>query len=65
MHRRVTPKGETLPRRAYRVPEVQEMLGIGRSSIYEMLKAGTLKGVKLGGGIRLITADSIEALLSK
>jgi excisionase family DNA binding protein len=53
---------ESLPRRAYRIPEAARILGVGRSKIYKMLDTGSLGGVK-DGVTRLITADSVEALL--
>ena len=30
------------------VPQIQEMLGIGRNSIYELLQAGEIKNKKIG-----------------
>jgi Helix-turn-helix domain len=50
-----------LGRKAYRVPEVQEMFGIGRSTVYDLLKRGVLERVD-GNGLEicLITAASVD-----
>lgn len=43
------------------IPEAARVLGVGRSSIYELLKAGRLASVRIGTR-RLITVTSLEAL---
>ncbi len=49
-------------KRAYRIKEFCEAFGIGRTTVYTMMKAGKLRTVKIGGS-RLIAADEAEALL--
>lgn len=49
-------------KRAFRVKEVPPTYGIGRTKVYELINAGKLKTIKIGGR-RLILADSLEALL--
>jgi len=49
-------------KRAYRVSEVPEAYGIGRTKLYSLMKEGKLRTVKVGGR-RLIPAESLEALL--
>ena len=33
----------------HRVPEACERLGVGRSKLYELIKAGEIKVIKIGG----------------
>ena len=37
----------------FSVPELAEILGIGRNSAYELVKSGKIKSVKIGKNIRL------------
>lgn len=39
--------------RWYRVEEVMEITGFGRSFIYDQIAAGNLRSVKVGGGRRI------------
>ncbi|MDI1347251.1 MAG: helix-turn-helix domain-containing protein [Pseudolabrys sp.] len=58
-------KPSSLPfeqRLALSVSETAETLGVGRNSVYGLIKAGRLKAVKLGAR-NTITTDSIRALL--
>ena len=48
---------------AYRIDEACHSLGIGRTSIYELIKTGKLKVVKIAGR-SLIPASEIERLAS-
>lgn len=48
----------------YRVPEVVEATGIGRSTLYELMAAGTLESVKVGKS-RLIPHDALEAFVAR
>lgn len=53
-------------RLAYRVPEAAKILGISRSSIYELIAAGHLESVRLPGGrIRVVTAEALRELLER
>jgi excisionase family DNA binding protein len=42
------------------IPEAARLLGIGRSTAYELLGAGKLKSVKIGSR-RLVTVASVRA----
>ena len=44
------------------INDTTRVLGIGRSTVYEMLAKGTLESVRLGHR-RLVVADSIAALV--
>ena len=45
-----------------KIPEVAEMLSIGRSTVYEMITDGRLETVHIGRSVR-ITASSIESFV--
>jgi excisionase family DNA binding protein len=45
-----------------RINETVAVSGLSRSTIYELLKAGKLRAVKIGGR-RLILRESLQALL--
>jgi excisionase family DNA binding protein len=47
----------------YSIRETTELLGLGRSSIYEMIKLGKLHPVKIGKRT-LLQADAIEAIIT-
>lgn len=49
--------------RAYRIDDFCRAYGVGRTTVYALLKNGTLRSIKIGRR-RLITAESDEALLS-
>ena len=49
-------------RKAYSPKEVQEMLGVGQTTIYRWLESGRLPAVKIGKLWR-IPADALEELL--
>jgi excisionase family DNA binding protein len=51
-----------MDRKTYRVNEVAQILGIGRTTIYKLIDEGKLQRIKIGAST-LITAASIEALL--
>lgn len=55
--------GSGNPPRAYRIDDFCRSFGVGRTTVYALLKNGTLRSVKIGRR-RLITAESGEALLS-
>jgi len=40
-------------KRTYQVDEIAELLGIGRSSAYELVKQGLFRTVKIGTAIRI------------
>ncbi len=49
--------------RAYRVGDFCRLYGVGRTSVYKMLKQGKLPSVTIGGR-RVIPADAAESLLT-
>jgi excisionase family DNA binding protein len=49
--------------RAYRIDDFCRSFGVGRTTVYALLKNGTLRSVKIGRR-RLITAESGEALIA-
>ena len=55
---------EQAPRLAYRVDEVVEMIGVGRSTIYRAIGDGRLKSSNVLG-VRLIDAASVRAAFGR
>ncbi len=47
-----------------RAEEVQRILGLGRSKVYEMMSDGTLPVVRIGKSVR-VTADGLKAWVTK
>ena len=61
--RKKTPSNLSFEQRlAFSVSETADVLGVGRNSVYGLIRAGKLKAVKLGAR-NTITTDSIRALL--
>lgn len=56
---------ERVPRRALRVPEAAEALGISRSSLYALLRSGKLGYCRIAGGSVRIPAAEIDRFLEK
>ncbi len=56
-HRQMDAAGK----RAYRIDEACHCLGIGRASLYALVKAGDLKLIKIAGR-SLVPASEIERL---
>jgi excisionase family DNA binding protein len=54
---------QSFDRRALRPKEAAKAYGVSRTLIYEWMKSGRLKSVRLGGA-RLISVDALEALIS-
>jgi excisionase family DNA binding protein len=48
------------PEQWYRVAEVQKLLGLGRSFLYEQMDAGHLRSVKVGGAKRISESALVE-----
>jgi len=40
-------------KRTYTVPEIQDILGIGRNAAYKLVKSGNFNVVRVGGSIRI------------
>lgn len=49
---------------AYSVGEAAKLVSLGRSTLYDLMKAGTLKYVKVGSR-RLIPAEALRALVTE
>lgn len=47
-----------------RIPEACRMTGIGRSKLYELIKAGEIETIKVGSST-LVTVAGLEAFLDK
>ena len=54
---------EAIKSRCYSLADISEALGITRRTLCDYIKAGKLKGVKLGGKW-IITQDNLDAFLS-
>jgi excisionase family DNA binding protein len=52
-----------MPTRALRVRDAARAYSLSKTRIYEMIAAGRLKSLKVGGR-RLVTVDSLESLLA-
>ncbi|MFO1129150.1 MAG: helix-turn-helix domain-containing protein [Rhodospirillales bacterium] len=63
MHNRAHKPLGNLPRRGYSILEFGEIIGVGRTKIYELIAAGELRTVKLGKR-RIVPASEIDRLLS-
>ncbi len=59
---RQIPNIPTQEKITLRINEATAVSGLSRSTIYELLKAGKLRAVKVGG-CRLIVRESLQALL--
>jgi excisionase family DNA binding protein len=46
----------------YRPVEAANLLGMGRTAVFGLLKSGRLRSIKLGGA-RFITADALRAFV--
>ncbi len=45
---------------AYRPNEAARLLGVGRDTVFDLLRTGELRGFKLGHRMRLISAEELE-----
>ncbi|MCD8300133.1 MAG: helix-turn-helix domain-containing protein [Clostridiales bacterium] len=44
---------ENYEKRTYTVDEIQDILGIGRNSAYQLVKQNLFRSVRIGGSIRI------------
>lgn len=51
-------------KRTYTVPEIQDILGIGKNSAYSLVKSGAFRTVRIGGSIR-VSKKSFDKWLDK
>src|SRR3989442_239161 len=64
----VPPRQIPSPRRAYRIKEGAEMLGLPRSTVYDLIHRDDIRAVPLGGGRRkiyLVTAEELDRVLHR
>ena len=47
-----------------RIPQVQFVLSVGRSTVYDLINAGELETVRMGRAIR-VTMDSVKAWFNR
>lgn len=57
-------KNRNLTKLLYRVPEAAELIGVGRSRLYELLASGDIASVRVGRS-RLIPADALESFAAR
>ncbi len=57
--------GPGLERKALRIDEACAVLGVGRSSIYALMRNGRLGFVRLAGGRRRIPSSAIDAFIEQ
>jgi len=60
---RSSEPSQPVPRRALRVHEARAALGIGKTTIFALLKTGQLASVRVGT-VRLIPVEAIDAMLA-
>ena len=53
-----------MKRITYKIDEVAQALGLGKTTIHKLLREGQLQKIKLGRST-LISADSVEKLLQR
>lgn len=58
------PATVPIPRLSVGVEEAAELLGLGRSSVFNLMKDGQLRSIKVGKR-RLIAMSELEAFLSR
>ena len=58
------PRSQSDGRLMYRVSEAAEMLGIGRTNVYELMNEGRVRSVRIGHR-RLIPRVSLEAFVTE
>lgn len=51
-------------RRLLRLTEAQELLALGRTTTYALVRSGDLESVKVGRALRIPT-DAVESLVSR
>ncbi|MFL9918844.1 helix-turn-helix domain-containing protein [Paraburkholderia fungorum] len=53
------------PVKLYRITDVMRLLSVSRSTVTRLVDAGRLTKIKLGHKCSRITAESVDALLTK
>lgn len=53
-----------MQRKTYKVDEVAEILGLGRTTIHKLIREGELQKIKLGRST-LVPLESVDALLQR
>ena len=55
---------QTVNRKLYRVEEVAQLLGVGRTRIFDLIKLGELRSVKIGGS-RRVPAAALDEYIAR
>jgi excisionase family DNA binding protein len=54
----------TLPKLLLTVEEAAERLGVGRTTMYALIKTGAVESVPVGGRLRRIPPDALETYIA-
>lgn len=61
---KVPSEEKPLDRKTYKLNEVAQALGLGKTTIHKLIREGELQKIKLGRST-LILAESVDALLQR
>ncbi|MEJ7800546.1 MAG: helix-turn-helix domain-containing protein [Ilumatobacter sp.] len=61
-NRRKLPEGRTPRRRTFTVPEVAQILGVGRSTAYALVRSGEINALCFGARL-VVTCAEVDRLL--
>lgn len=53
-----------MSRKLYRVEEVTQLLGVGRTRVFDLIKLGELRSVKIGGS-RRVPATALDEYVER
>ncbi len=53
LNQRATSMNENYEKRTYTVPEIQDILSIGKNAAYRLVNSGQFKTVRVGSSIRI------------
>lgn len=59
-----TRRQRTVPQTTYRISEVCDITGLGRTTVYKLIKEGRLDAVRVTGRLVLIPAKSLDEFLT-
>jgi excisionase family DNA binding protein len=60
----MSPKPDPLRRKAWQINALAEAIGVSRSGLYKMVKAGELRTIKLGGRTLVLDEEADRLLRS-
>lgn len=61
----MTSPGESAQPLAHRIPDACRRLGVSRTTIYELIKAGELRPIKIGARTLITEADLLRVISSR